>query len=241
MSSVPPLTTIVTVKSKPSSRGYIAQYDLAFQISPIILQGGVAAKEQGGLAPISKYTPSGSSEPFARYMPVPGSTLISQSIGMYPFANQSVAANATIQQPLTISLVMMCPVNEEGGYLKKLSVLSGLQKTLQQHNAGGGMYIVATPATMYYSLLMTSMTDVTPEDSKQKQIEYQLDFIQPLITQAQAATALNAAMAKISGGTKVTGPLTWSGQQSVSPATLTGVDAAMGNITAALGSFGGSI
>ena len=36
--------------TQPSTAGaYIAQYDLAFQISPIILQGGIAAKAQGGL------------------------------------------------------------------------------------------------------------------------------------------------------------------------------------------------
>ena len=47
---------------------------------------------------------------FANYQPIPGGTLIDQDIGEYPFANQSVAANAVIAKPLKIPMMMICPV-----------------------------------------------------------------------------------------------------------------------------------
>ncbi len=230
MSAVPP----------ESAAGYSAQYDLAFQTSPIILRDGIAASVQGRLVPISYFTPTANGEPFATYMPVPGSTLISQSIGMYPFANQYVAANATIQQPLTISLSMIAPVNQVGGYLSKLAAFSNLQSKLAQHNASGGMYIVATPAFIYQTLLLTAMTDITSEENKQKQIEYQLDFIQPILTLQAAAAAQSAIMQAITSGSKINGAPSWSGNQASSPATATGVAGALGNVTTALGAFGGA-
>ena len=222
---------------------YIAQYDLAFQISPIILQGGIASNSQGELAPIVHYTgglPASDDEVFARYLPMPGSTLISQSIGMYPFANQAVAANATIEQPLTLSMTMIAPVNRAGGYLTKLTLFSALQRSLAQHNAAGGMYIVATPAYVYENLLMTAMTDISTGD-KQKQIEWQIDFIQPLLTLQAAAAAQNGLIRKITSGGKISAPLSWSGVSTSSPANLPGMTGALANINTALAEFGGSI
>lgn len=216
-----------------------AQYDLAFQTSPIILSGGIAATAQGGLLPISSLTPSASAEPFARYLPLEGSTLISQSVGMYPFANQSVAANATIQQPLTISMGMIAPVNQPGGYLAKLHVFSALQNALAQHNAAGGMYIIATPAFVYNNLLMTAMTDISQGDeTHQYQINWQLDFIQPLVTLQGATAALSTLLQKVSGGTKFTGTPAWSGNTAASPASATGVTA---SLNTALSTFGATV
>lgn len=220
-----------------SAQAYRSQYELAYQICPIILQGGIAAQQQGQLLPITSLW-GNPTEPFAEFLPLPGSTLISQSIGMYPFADQSVAANATIQQPLTISLVMIAPVNQPKGYLAKLMTFSALQKSLLNHNASGGTYNVATPAFIYYNLLMTSMTDISQEgENKQVQIEWQFDFIQPLITQKAAANAQNNLMQKITSGGKLTTnngqSITWSGNQAASTATYTGV-------TAALQTFGGT-
>lgn len=237
MSQVPPLTTVA----------YRSQYELAFQISPIILQGGIAASVQGGMLPIISLTggpTKDATEAFAIYLPLPGSTLISQSVGMYPFANQSIAANATVQQPLTLSLAMIAPVNQAGGYLTKLQAFSALQRSLEQHNAAGGTYIVATPAFVYKDLILTAMTDITPEvsdENKQVQIQYQLDFIQPIVTLQGAAAAQSALMQKITNGTKFNGAPTWSGQQASSPANLPGVTGALGNVAAALETFGGAL
>jgi hypothetical protein len=219
-----------------SAQGGANQYDLAYQVCPILLQGGAYTGVQGGLYPIINIYNGSTSDTdgLPRFLPLPGSTLVSQTIGMYPFANQAVAANATIQQPLTLSLVMIAPVNQPGGYLSKHNMLTGLATSLQNHNALGGTYVIATPAYVYYNMLMTSMTDISPEgEDKQVQIEWQLDFIQPLISQQQATATTGTLMTKITNGNKVSGTQSWSGNQAASPATLTGV-------TGALAAFGGS-
>jgi hypothetical protein len=240
MSNLPP--TVQTSTSPAQS--FRSQYDLAFQVSPIILQNGIVTA-QGHLAPITDYTggsPASLDDAFARYLPMPGSTLISQTVATYPFANQSVAANATIQQPLTISLLMIAPVNQESGYQAKLSLFTALQNTLHQHNALGGTYIVATPAFVYSYVIMTAMTDVTPQVSadggKQVQIMYQLDWIQPLVTSAALTVQQGALMQTITNGNKITGQPRYSGNPSSSPANQTGVVASLGNVTAAGSSFG---
>ena len=234
MSAVPPGLS-------SSYKAYLAQYDLAFQISPIILQGGIATGVQGGLLPITTLTGGSTNDldqAFARYLPLPGSTLISNAVGMYPFANQAVAANAIIVQPLTISLVMIAPVNQPGGYLSKFHAFSALQSSLAQHNSSGGMYIVATPAFMYNNLIMTAMTDITESEGKQQQIEWQLDFIQPILTLAGAQAALNSLMNRVAGGGSFTAPPAWSGNQNASAANLPGVIGALATFGASLPSTG---
>jgi len=215
----------------------MAQYDLAFQISPIILQGGVVATTQGGILPITNLMTTfvdDQGQPTPRFQPLPGGTLISQAIGMYPFANQQVAANATIQQPLTISLVMTAPVSAQGGYLSKLPAFTSLQQTLQNHNASGGTYLVATPAFLYSNLVMTAMTDVTSEESRQRQIEWQFDFIAPIVSQAQAQAAQNSLMQTLSNGNQITGQPGWSGTPGVTAANLPGIFAALAAFGATL-------
>jgi hypothetical protein len=242
-------TAIGAIQNALTSQANAArsQYDLAFQISPIILQGGIVSGVQGNLQPIINLPglSSNSGEPFARFLPMPGSTLVNQSVGMYPFANQAVAANATIQQPLTISLAMIIPVNQHGGYLTKLSTFSALQQTLVSHNAAGGLYIIATPAYIYNAMIMTAMTDITPEISlegdKQVQSQYQLDFIQPIVTQQQANAAQSSLIQKITNGSKFTGKPGWSGNQSSSPANLAGITGALGNVNNAVSTFGGTL
>jgi hypothetical protein len=186
-------------------------YDLAFQVSPIILVGGIAANTLGGMLPIIALTGQAvgalqgaisgglsTTDFFARFIPIPGSTLISQQVATYPFANQTTAANATIQQPLNISLRMIAPVKDAAGYLTKLAIWSALQSSLVAHNAAGGLYTIATPSYIYTNCLMLQMTDVTGGGTNQQQIEYRLDFTQPLVTQAQATSTFNSLMGKLS-------------------------------------------
>lgn len=199
-------------------------YDLAFQVSPIILTGGLATGILGGNLPIIALygqaagfvqgaVSSGSisaDDFYCRFVPLPGSTVINQTIGQYPFANQLVAANATVQQPLTISLQMIVPVKDSGGYLTKLAIFSSLQQSLLLHNASGGSYTIATPSLLYTNCLMTAMTDITGGETRQQQVSYQLDFVQPLISKQQAQAATSALMSKLSGGNQITSP-SWSG------------------------------
>ena len=208
----------------------LAAYKFTFQLSPIILTGGVASAIPGGMLPIISITEAinfvtgllseGSSNDltanldnfFANFQPLPGSTLIAQQIGNYPFANQAVAGNAVIAQPTTISLQMICPARETVGYLTKLATMEALRATLEQHNASGGTYTIATPSRFYDNCVMLQMVDVSDGQTKQGQDKYRLDFWRPLLTLEQAQQAQNSLMSKISAGLPVGGdPPAWSG------------------------------
>lgn len=225
-------------------------YDLAFQVSPIILVGGIAANTLGGMLPIIALggqvaaavqgALSGGVNTdafFARYVPIPGSTLINQSIATYPFANQATAANATIQQPLAISLRMIAPVKDDAGYLTKLATWTSLQNSLVAHNAAGGTYTVCTPWFIYTGCILQDVTDTTGGEGKQQQIMAQWSFIQPLTTQMQANSAYNSLMSKLAGGAQVT-PATTAGTSIWSnAATAVGSAAqnAVSNVTSLTG------
>lgn len=183
-------------------------YNLAFQVSPIILTGGLVgelpiialtgqllALTQGG---------SGLEDFYATFLPIPGSTVINNAIGTYPFANQQVAANAIIEQPKNISLLMFSPVRAVGGYLTKLAIFTALQTALQNHNRAGGTYTVLTPAFIYTNCILTNIADVTGGETKQRQVQWQLDFVKPLLSLNDAASAQNHLMAAITGGQVIT-------------------------------------
>lgn len=218
-------------------------YDIAFQVSPIILTGGSVANTNGSALPIialmgqaaafaqGALTNGFSLDDFyARFVPMPGSTVISNAIGTYPFANQDVAANAIIRQPLNISLQMIAPVKSGGGYLTKLAIFTALQQSLASHNAAGGTYSIATPSYVYTNCIMVAMTDITSGETRQQQIMWQLDFVQPLITQQQAQASQNGLMSKIAGGQPAGS--SWSGLSGVSSqGALSGVPQQVANVT----------
>jgi hypothetical protein len=220
------------------SQSAISRYDLAFQVSPIILVGGIASSAQGGSLPIVflygqlALLNNPTTDPnafFARYVPLPGSTLINNQVGMYPFANQQVAANAIIVQPLTLSMLMIAPVNQPGGYSQKQSMFTSLRQSLYNHSIGAGTYSVATPAFVYNNLILTGMTDVTHGETQQQQIQWQLDFIQPLLTLEGAAAAQSNLMSKVSSGAAFSGTPAWSGNlQSQNPPVTPGLSSGLG-------------
>lgn len=199
-----------------------------YVLSPIVLTGGIAANMPGGLLPIINLTQSGDyqngvlsassgdtgyDDYFAHYDVPAGATLIDNQYGMYPFANQSVAANALISQPLQVSLIMYCPVRQAGDYSAKTNVMTALQSSLYQHCGSGGTFAVATPAFFYTDMLLRSLKDISAGESKQRQWAWQWDFFQPLLTQAEAQLAQNSLMTKISNATPVAGdPPNYSGQ-----------------------------
>ena len=100
----------------------------AFQISPLILTGGVAANIPGGMLPVVSLTESlafvtgllsGSAQDnldafLMQWLPQAGSSLIEQRIGEYTFANQATAANAVIRDPLNISMLMIVAAKDGG-------------------------------------------------------------------------------------------------------------------------------
>lgn len=213
------------------SAGEIA-FKLSFQVSPIILTGGIASNIIGGMLPLVSITDalgftegllSGGNTAidsyFANFQPEPGGTIIDFEAAKYPFANQAVAANAIIANALNISLVMFAPAAGDSGYALKLATITALQATLQQHSMSGGTYTVATPSYYYTNCLLLKVYDVSTPQSKQPQIAWRWEFTQPLLTQQQAQQAQNSMMSKISGGVQTDGSL--SGSSTIgAPQTL---------------------
>lgn len=203
----------------------LAEFRLSTQLSPIILNNGIAANIPGQMLPIIAITQAidftagllGLGDNidldnfFANFQVIPGGTIIEQQIGHYPFANQGVAANAVIAQPLRVSLLMICPARGEAGYAIKLATMLALQYALQQHNATGGTYTIITPSAFYADCVMTSLSDASNGESKQLQNAWRWDFEKPLLTQSQADVAqqaLNQKMSSISNGLPTDASLT---------------------------------
>lgn len=194
-------------------------YRLGFEISPVILTDGIASAIPGGMLPIVALTQSASfvtgllsgadrltdlDKYFCHWRVSAGGTMVSYNIGKYPFANQTVAANALLAEPLNVTLNMTAPVNENTGAMTKLAALSALQAVLQAHANLGGTYIVATPAMIYNGCILRQVRDVTGGGKTTPQEEWQWDFEQPLVTETAAASAINSFMSKINNGDKVT-------------------------------------
>lgn len=227
-------------------------WKLTFQVSPIILTGGIASQVPGGMLPIIALTEAlnfvdgilnggpdiALDDFFASFEPVPGASLVAQDVGHYPFANQAVAANAVIRQPLKISMRMICPARGDFGYAVKLATMTALQSAFSLHNASGGTYTVATPSYFYTNCLMSDpgMTDTSNSSSLQVQNTYQLDFEQPLLTLQDAQQAQNSLMSRLTAATPISGPPAWSGLSPTvgNPPSL----GAIGTIPAASGPAG---
>ena len=193
-------------------------YQVAYEISPIILSNGIAKFVPGGLLPIIAITEAASfgfslihgqnpldlNNFFGHFRPLPGATLVDNDLAMYPFANQSYAANAIIAKPLKISMLMNCPANVNGGYVSKMITFTALQAALQSHSQAGGTFVVATPSYVYLNCILTNLTDVSRPDSQQPQNAWQFDFIQPLVSQTPQST-LGALMNSFQSGTPLAG------------------------------------
>jgi len=203
--------------------GY-ASFALSFEISPITLVGGLAQSVPGGMLPIISLTQPGAfpdgvtaggdvqslNDYFAHFKPAAGSELIAIQLGKYPFANQFVAANAIIVEPLRFSMMMICPVKGDGSYSQKLSIISSLQQSLAQHAISGGTYNVAFPFFFYTNAILLKMFDASDGSSEQTSVTYQMDFEQPLLTLEQAQAAENTMMSQFSNGSQIDGQPAWS-------------------------------
>jgi hypothetical protein len=195
---------------------FLAQ--LSYQVCPIILTGGIAGQIPGGMLPMMNLFSFSNSlglpfdigdldDAFGSFNVLPGGTLVSQTIAKYPFANQSVAANAVIREPLTLSLIMDAPMRGPMAWQIKQMIMTALKFTLDEHNNVGGMYTVATPAFMYDNLVMTSLTDNSRGNNSLPQNAWRFDFEKPLISLQDAQGAQNNLMSKISNGLPTDGQI----------------------------------
>ena len=219
----------------------IGDFALQYQKSPIAFNGGIAANVSGGLLPVISVTQAqdfdqgilNSSQPLDLsefvfdFFPMPGATLADFQIGAYPFANQQVAANAIIGQPLHISFEMLAPVRAPYGYDFKASAFQALQAAIQQHAALGGTYTLATPSFLYTSCILLSLRDISSGDPKRPQDRWQWDFIQPLLTLQAAQAAQSTFMQKATAGAPLTpdanGALSYGGASTTVGAPASGV------------------
>lgn len=190
--------------------------ELAYQCTPIFLTGGIASETTGSVLPIITFTEtvsfvnniisgSGLSDPdnfFASWMPMPGGSLINNAVGQYPFANQTVAANALIANPLNVSMMMICPPRNAGYYVTKMATISSLQAALYQHNSMGGMYTILTPGYIYTNMIMTGMRDASQRPDVAPQSQFMFDFVRPLTQESEAQQVTSTLMSKLSIGSK---------------------------------------
>lgn len=196
----------------------ILDFRLTYEISPIFLTGGIAGNIGGGYLPIVQLTQGlsfssllggltlSTDQYYAHFKPLPGKRLTSQAIGTYPFANQATAANAVIQLPLNISMLMVCPAGNSVSYTEKQAVMSGLKQTIDAHNLAGGLYIVNTPSFVYSNCILKDIVDMSSGESEQVEYLWQWNFEMPLTTMAQAQAAQNNLMSKLSNGLQVDQP-----------------------------------
>jgi hypothetical protein len=214
------------------SAGYI-RYKTQTQITPIILTGGLATA-QGGAIPISSITNpllqgitatvnsitvaaqvTGTGNPQldgtgTDYQPVAGGTLIDNQVAMYPFANQAVAGNAIISQPLNISMSMLIPATAQMPFSSRLSIMMALVSTLKLHINLGGLFSVITSVYVYTNTILKMMRDVSGGETNQAQYRWQLDFFQPLLTLQAANQAQNGLMQTLTNGTPIAGTPSWA-------------------------------
>jgi hypothetical protein len=158
---------------------------------------------------------------FAQFQAMPGGKLANFSIGMYPFANQSVAANAIISEPLTISLRMVAPVRGTGGYKTRFVTMMMLQAAVQRHANLGGTYTIATPASLYPNCILTNLSDASNGTSAQDvQCVWQWDFVQPLVTLDAAQAAQSTLMQKVTSGLPADGSWDATASSNSIPSTV---------------------
>jgi hypothetical protein len=204
----------------------LTDQQLKFNISPIVLTGGLASNITGGMLPFISLTNIEAyaanlltgdeafqlEDAFAIFQPAAGGSLVEQQVAEYPFANLSVAGNAIIRNPINLSMIMITPMKTPGAWAKKLQVMQALKATLDQHNNAGGTYTIFTPAYTYTNMLMLSLTDASMASSPLPQNAWKWDFTRPLVSQSEAAGALSNFMSQVTKGVisdgNITGPLT---------------------------------
>ena len=216
---------------------------LSFQVNPIILTGGIVAQIPGGILPLTQlfygtsptglglpFNPDDLDNSFGAFNVLPGGTLVQQAIGKYPFANQHVASNAVIAEPLTLSVIMDTPMRGPRPFDTKGAIFSSLKATLDAHNNVGGVYSIFTPAFMYQNMVLTALTDNSRGNNSLPQNAWRFDFEKPLIAQEDIQLALNQLMAKINNGTQ-----TQPNQSGPLPGSSTGQSQYLQNPNSGLG------
>ncbi|MGL5386632.1 MAG: hypothetical protein ACRDCA_12390 [Serratia sp. (in: enterobacteria)] len=216
---------------------YENAFSLAFQKTPILLVDGIAESIPGGIMPIAvltdglslvngllqgKLSDTGLDAELltTNFRVVPGSTLIAQDVGTYPFFNMATAGNATIKRPNRVTMNMLKPATtRDGGYITKPITFTGIKMALDKHHELGGTYTILTPAFIYAGCVMRSMTDISGFSDQIKQVQYEwaFEFEQPLLYISQLDIVMGNLMDKFTQGVSSPGGNVWSTiKQSIS-------------------------
>lgn len=198
-----------------------AAFKNQFEISPILLTGGIATGQGDGLPIVALTNNGGVNGPISsgdspslddfqfRYTPLPGSRLLKFQAGMYPFANQAIAANALIADPNNVSILMYCPATAKWPFSQRQSDISSLVSSLQQHQILGGQYSVITPAYIWPACILLELLDVSGADNHQYQYAWQWNFFQPLTSLQAAMQAQNGLAQTLTNQTQPAGTTGW--------------------------------
>lgn len=142
-------------------------------------------------------------------------TLINNSISQYPYANQTVAANALVTQSPSISMQMVCPPRGSGAMLAKILTIQSLISLLNKHCQLGGYFNIITPGQFYTKMLLTSVTDSSPDATSQPASQYTFQFTRPLTQKNEAAQKMSTLMTKASDGMPSIGDVGSTGSGNV--------------------------
>lgn len=196
-----------------------ADFQLSYQVSPIVLIGGIAGT---GVMPISQLLNPGAGSTslttstgggaaqssqsdaftFGSFRVLPGGSLMDNDIAKYPLATMAVAANAIITNPLRLSVEMVTPASADVSLSQRLSIFTSLKNVLDNHISAGGYFNVATPAFIYTGCLLLNLVDASDvPDGAQTQTRWVWNFEKPLITLQEAQAVVNNAMSKVTGQT----------------------------------------
>jgi hypothetical protein len=148
---------------------------------------------------------------FGAFTVMPGGTLCANTVPKYPLADMTLAANAIVRDPITVSLIWDTPMRGINAWDVKLATMQALKATLDLHNNMGGRYGVMTPAFYYDNLILTSLTDNSRGGSPLPQNAWRFDFERPMVIATTDITGLTGAQSilvgKLTAGLPTTGNL----------------------------------
>jgi hypothetical protein len=155
------------------------------------------------------YDTSSLDNAYGAFSIIPGGTLNKNSVAKYPFANQYVAANAIIREPLSLSLIWDTPMRNANAWDVKLATMTSIKNILDMHVNAGGLFTIATPAFIYTNMILSGLTDNSRGNIPLPQNAWRFDFERPLTVQSELLAAyqntLNLLLSKIAGGLPTTG------------------------------------
>jgi hypothetical protein len=177
---------------------------LASQLQASLL---AQVQSQSNVANLGGTTSGNLDDAFGAFNVLPGGTLCVNTVPKYPLADNTMASNAIVRDPINVSVIWDTPMRGANAWTNKLSVMEALKQTLDRHNNLGGLYIVMTPAHYYDNLILTSLTDNSRGGNSLPQNAWRFDFERPMVMNTvEGAASQNLLMSKITAG--VPAPIT---------------------------------